>query len=199
MFHSLRMTAWLFLVCVAGLCGELRAQATVDIKIDSLELLVGQQTQLTLDVSADAKAKVVFPEIKKGSELTPGVEVVDVARADTQLLNDGARMLISQKYIITSFDSSLYYLPPMEVQVDGKVYKSKNLALNVLAIPVDTVNINNYDGPRDVMNLPFSWKEDWAPIFWYSLLLVVLVLLTLYLFMRYKDNKPIIRLSLIHI
>lgn len=194
MFHSLRMTAWLFLVCVAGLCGELRAQATVDIKIDSLELLVGQQTQLTLDVSADAKAKVVFPEIKKGSELTPGVEVVDVARADTQLLNDGARMLISQKYIITSFDSSLYYLPPMEVQVDGKVYKSKNLALNVLAIPVDTVNINNYDGPRDVMNLPFSWKEDWAPIFWYSLLLVVLVLFTLYLFMRYKDNKPIIRI-----
>ena len=96
MFHSLRMTAWLFLVCVAGLCGELRAQATVDIKIDSLELLVGQQTQLTLDVSADAKAKVVFPEIKKGSELTPGVEVVDVARADTQLLNDGGRMLLSQ-------------------------------------------------------------------------------------------------------
>lgn len=194
MIRKIRMAAWLFLVCVAGFWNDLCAQATVDIRIDSLELLVGQQTQLTLDVSADAKSKISFPEIKKGMELTPGVEVVEVAKADTQYLNEGARMTVSQKYVITSFDSSLYYLPPMEVQVDGKVYKSKNLALNVLAIPVDTVNINNYDGPRDVMNLPFSWKEDWEPIFWYTILLVVLVLLTLYLFMRYKDNKPIIRI-----
>lgn len=187
-------TALLLFLCVAGWCSGLYAQTSVDLRIDSLELLVGQQTRLTLEVSADAKARVTFPDIKKGSELTPGVEVVEVAPADTQYLNDGARMMVSREYLITSFDSALYYLPPMEVQVDGKVYPSKNLALNVLAIPVDTVNINHYDGPRDVMNLPFSWKEDWEPIFGYSLLFVVLVLLSLYLFMRYKDNKPIIRI-----
>lgn len=190
----MRVLAWLFAVIVAGWFNGLYAQTSVDIKIDSLELLVGQQTGLTLGVSTDAKAKVVFPEIKKGSELIPGVEVVDVAEPDTQFLNDGARMQLSQKYTITSFDSSLYYLPPMEVKVNGKVYKSKNLALNVLAVPVDTVNINNFDGPRDVMNLPFSWKEDWEPIFWFSVLFVFLVLVTLYLYMRYKDNKPIIRI-----
>lgn len=192
--HSIRLAAWFFLFCVVNCCGLLYAQTSVDIRIDSLELLVGQQTGLTLDVTADRQSKITFPDIKKGAELTPGVEVVDVAAADTQYLNDGARMTVTQKYVITSFDSALYYLPPMEVQVNGKVYKSKNLALNVLAIPVDTVHINNYDGPRDVMDLPFSWKEDWEPIFWYSLLLVLLVLLTLYLFMRYKDNKPIIRI-----
>lgn len=190
----MRVLACLLLIWVAGCFEGLYAQTSVNIKIDSLELLVGQQTQLTLDVSTDAKAKVTLPAIKKGAELTPGVEVVDVAEPDTQFLNDGARMQLTQKYTITSFDSALYYLPPMEVQVNGKVYKSKNLALNVLTVPVDTVNINNFDGPRDVMNLPFSWKEDWAPIFWFCVLFVLLVLVTLYLYMRYKDNKPIIRI-----
>lgn len=190
----MRVLAWLLLAFVTGYFENLYAQTSVDIRIDSLELLVGQQTQLTLDVSTDAKAKVTLPAIKKGAELIPGVEVIDVAEPDTQFLNDGARMQLSQKYTITSFDSSLYYLPPMEVMVNGKVYKSKNLALNVLAVPVDTVHINNFDGPRDVMDLPFSWKEDWASIFWFSVLFVLLVLITLYLYMRYKDNKPIIRI-----
>lgn len=194
MFHNRKLTAWLIVALMLCCTTDLLAQAAVDVRIDSLELLVGQQTRLTLDVSADAKAKIQLPEIKIGAELTPGVEVVEVAQPDTQMLNGGNRMQISQQYVITSFDSALYYLPPMEVMVDNKAYQSKNLALNVLAVPVDTLNINSYDGPRDVMNLPFSWKEDWQTVFGYSILLVFLVLLTLYLFMRYKDNKPIIRI-----
>ena len=50
MIRKIRMAAWLLIVCVAGFWNDLHAQATVDIRIDSLELLVGQQTQLTLDV-----------------------------------------------------------------------------------------------------------------------------------------------------
>ena len=41
-----------------------------------------------------------------------GVEIIDVAKPDTQLLNDGRRALITQEYTVTSFDSALYYLPP---------------------------------------------------------------------------------------
>ena len=43
---------------------------------------------------------------------------------DTTFLNEGKRLEIQQKYTITAWDSSFYYLPPFEVKVDGKEYKS---------------------------------------------------------------------------
>ena len=65
----------------------LSGQVTVDIKIDSLELLVGQQTGITLDVSMDSKQKLQLPNIKNGDELVPNVEVVDVASPDSIFMN----------------------------------------------------------------------------------------------------------------
>lgn len=169
------------------------AQVTVDVKIDSLELFVGQQTQITLEVSCDRKARLVMPQLSAGSELTKGVEVVEVEKPDTQLLNEGARQLVSQRYTVTSFDSALYYLPPFVVKVDCKDYSSKNLALRVLSIPVDTVHVDRFFGPDDIMEPPFSWA-DWTVIFWLSCLLLAWGILLAYLYIRYRDNKPIIKI-----
>lgn len=170
------------------------SQVTVDAKIDSLELLVGEQTGVTVDVSCDAGARLEWPALKSGSMVVPGVEVVDVLPVDTQKLNDGKRWLLSQKYIITSFDSALYYLPPFVVRVDSVPYESKSLALNVLTVPVDTLHTDRFFGPKDIMDLPFSWKEDWADIFNLSLLLLLLMIVGIYLYVRYRDNKPIIKI-----
>lgn len=183
---------WIFLVGLMS-AGMLEAQVTVDVKMDSLELRVGEQTRITLDVSADATAKVAMPGFKAGDMITPGVEIVDIAKADTQLLNEGARRLISQTYLVTSFDSALYYLPPFVVNVDGKEYESKNLALRVLSVPVDTVHVDRYYGPKEIMEVPFSWS-DWSLIFFLSVLLLLWVLALSYFYIRYRDNKPIIKI-----
>ena len=76
------------------------------------------------------------------------------------MLNDGRRSLITQEYTVTSFDSALYYLPPMEVLVDNKAYRSKALALKVYSMPVDTLHPDQFFGPKPVMKAPFAW-EDW--------------------------------------
>ena len=119
---------WLLLPFLL-MASVVEAQVTVDVRIDSLELWVGEQTRITLDVSTDTKSKLVMPQVKAGDMLTPGVEVVEVAKADTQQLNEGARRLVSQSYIVTSFDSALYYLPPLVVKVDGKEYQLNPLFL----------------------------------------------------------------------
>lgn len=191
-----KSSVWLFLLfCMASLWCPIRsvAQVTVDVKIDSLELFIGQQAHITLDVSCDSKSKLQMPAFKSGDMLVPGVEIVDVARPDTQMLNEGARRMVSQQYTVTSFDSSFYYLPPFEVKVDGKVHASKNLALRVLTVPVDTVHVDRFYGPKDIVDAPFSW-EDWRGIFWYSVLLLVWVLALSYFYIRYRDNKPIIKI-----
>ena len=78
------------------------AQVTVDAKIDSLQLLIGEQAKITLEVSLDANQKLQMPVVL--DTLVRGVEVLDIAKPDTQMLNEGKRMLIEQQYTITSFE-----------------------------------------------------------------------------------------------
>ena len=161
----------------AGVCaimlitaGQAQAQqVTVDASIDSLQLLIGEQAKVKLEISMDAKQKLQLPFLR--DTLVKGVEILDIAKPDTQMLNDGKRMLIKQEYTITSFDSALYYLPPFEVMVNGEPYRSKALA---------------------VREVPITW-DDVSAIVWLTLLMLALGGLAYYLFVRYKDNKPIIK------
>ena len=71
------------------------AQVTVDAKIDSLQLLIGEQAKITLEVSLEANQKLQMPGVL--DTLVRGVEVLDIAKPDTQMLNEGKRMLIEQE------------------------------------------------------------------------------------------------------
>ncbi len=181
------------LACAAALLTAGQAQAqnvTVDASIDSLQLLIGEQAKIKLEVSMDAKQKLQLPFLR--DTIIKGVEILDIAKPDTQMLNDGKRMLVRQEYTITSFDSALYYLPPFEVMVNGEPYRSKALAVKVYSVPVDTLHPEQFFGPKTVREVPITW-EDVSTIVWLTLLMLALGGLAYYLFTRYKDNKPIIK------
>ena len=72
-----------------------RAQVTVDASIDSLQLLIGEQAKIKLQVSMNANQRLQLPVLR--DTLVAGVEVLDIAKPDTQLLNDNKRLLISQE------------------------------------------------------------------------------------------------------
>lgn len=163
---------------------------TVDASIDSLQILIGEQAKIKLEVSYDANQKAQFPHFN--DTIVHGVEVIDVAKPDTQYLNDKQRLLVTQEYTVTSFDSALYYLPPLEVLVDNKVYKSKALALKVYSVPVDTLHPELFFPQKTIMEAPFSW-DDWKEIILASLLVIPLMILVIFLIIRFIDNKPIIR------
>jgi hypothetical protein len=165
-------------------------EVTVDAKIDSLELLIGEQAKVTLEVSLDANRNFQLPLLK--DTLVTGVEIVDVAKPDTQLLNAGKRMLVKQEYTVTSFDSALYYLPPFQVKVGDKVYSSKALALKVYSIPVDTLHPEQFFGPKEIHAVPLQWDDVKALVGWIVLLLAMGGL-AYFLTVRYRNNKPIIR------
>lgn len=186
------MKRYLFLITLlVALTGRAVAQSvTVDATIDSLQILIGEQAKIKLQVSLDTDKRAMFPVYT--DTLIRGVEIIDVAKPDTQLLNDGRRSLITQEYTVTSFDSALYYLPPMKVIVDNKPYLSKALALKVYSIPVDTLHPDQFFGPKTVMQAPFAW-EDWYVAIACVLLFAPFLLLLIYLVKRIRDNKPIIR------
>lgn len=186
------MKKYLFLIVLFSIWAtkSVAQSVTVDASIDSLQILIGEQAKVKLEVSVDADKRAIFPAYR--DTLVRGVEIVDVAKPDTQYLNDKKRLLITQEYTITSFDSALYYLPPMEVLVDNKPYRSKALALKVYSMPVDTLHPDQFFGPKPEMNAPFVW-EDWYATITAGVLLIPFGLLLVYLIMRIFDNKPIIR------
>lgn len=166
------------------------SQVSVDIKIDSMQILIGEQTNLTLNVTAKEGSHIMLPSFKPSQYLIPGVEVLDASEADTSHLENGL-FKITKKYLLTSFDENLYYLPPMNVTVNGKAYKSKSLALKVVTVPVDTLHPEKFFPPKDVQDNPFLWSE-WSLTFWLSVWVVLIGVATCYLWIRLKENKPII-------
>ena len=148
--------------------------------IEPIEMLIGEQAQITLQVQTDGNAKIEWPSLQPRQMLVPGVEVIG-----TQQLSE-TTMLIT----LTSFDGALYHLPPLKVKVNGKEQKTADLALKVVEVEVDTTQMNKFFPPKDVQDNPFQWS-DWATAFWLSVLMLVLMALTYYLFLRLRDNKPI--------
>lgn len=167
-----------------------KAQVSVEQSIDSVGILIGQQAHLRLWVSIPDGASLTWPKIKERQYIIPGVEVVDVTKPDT-IVHEGNTLKVERRYTITSFNESLYAIPPLVVKVNGKKHKGTTSALKVVTMDVDTLHPYQFFGPKDVQNNPFLWTE-WAPYFWLSFLVVILYVTAFYLFIRLKQNKPII-------
>ena len=184
----MKKTLLLIILSVGTLVAS--AQVTVEAAIDSIEMLIGEQVHVTLTATMKEGSKVEFPVFKPMQQLIPGVEVLKSTELGTKG-KDGGFVDRQVVYTLTSFDDTLYYLPPFVVKVDGKPYESKSLALKVVGIEVDTTRVDQFFGPKDVQDNPFLWS-DWSLLFWLSVLMLVLMAVGYYLYMRLRDNKPII-------
>lgn len=157
------------------------AQSSVTANIEPIEMMIGEQATVTLTVQAADDAKVEWPTFQPRQMLVPDVEVLN-----TQRLSDRTMVIT-----LTSFDGNLYHLPPFKVKINGKEQQSADLALKVVEVEVDTTQLNKFFPPKDVQDNPFLWS-DWSLSFWLSVLLLVLIALCGYLYLRLRDNKPII-------
>ena len=94
MFVSLTMSIW--------------SQVTIDQKIDTMQILIGEQTKLTLSVTLDEKHhKVSFPKFERSQYITPGVEVLECSNIDTLGVEDN---LINTASLIRLLHSTRNYI-----------------------------------------------------------------------------------------
>jgi len=163
------------------------AQVKVESRISSMEMLIGQQVKVDVNVTCSPSAQVIFPQT---AQMPQGIEFLGAIENPDEQASDG-QLLRSRSYVLTSFDDTLYYIPPMTVTVDGKEYKTNQLALKVLTVEVDTLHLDQYRPAHGVQANPFLWA-DWSLLFWLSVLMLVLLAVDYYLYLRLRDNKPII-------
>lgn len=168
---------------------KVSAKVSVEARIDSIQMLIGQQAHVLVQAVAGKSQAVVMPAFQPQQQLAPGVELVEQGERTEEPIDDNTTRY-SQSYTVTSFDAALYYLPPFTVAVDGKEYKTKSLALKVLGIEVDTVHVDKFCGPKGVQDNPFLWSE-WAVPFWLGVALMLLLILDFIGYLRLRNGKPI--------
>ena len=165
------------------------AQVVVEMKLDTAEIVVGQQVQLTTSVSTDAGKQVTFPSFNKEKELVKGLEVVRHSKVDTAYLNDRKRVKLSRKYTLTAFDSAFFSIPPMEVEVAGEKHvASAPVGLKVNTVLVDTTQLDQFAGPHTVVPQAFTWRNH---LYLLSMVLWVVLLLIFVIAIRLTRRKPL--------
>lgn len=172
-----------------GFVMNTNAQVTVTQKVDSLKILIGDQTQMHLSITAPEGSRIQWPRLKERQMLTPGVEIVSL-KTDTANARGGLKR-VTRHFTLTSFDERVYLLPALKVKVNGREYAGSQAPLKVLTIPVDTLHPNIFYPPKDVQDNPFQWSE-WSGAFWMSVLALMLCALFIFLLVRLRQNKPII-------
>ncbi len=195
--EKLKLLRWMKVILLAfGICHlspvcAVAQSVSVEATINPIEIFVGQQAQVRVTATMKEGSTAVFPVFQPNQQITPGVEVLGSTDEGVHGKENGY-IERSVVYTLTSFYDTLYYLPPFVVNVDGKESKSKSLALKVLTIEVDTLHPEQFFGPKGVQDNPFLW-EEWASAFWLSVLLLLLLAVGYYLYLRLRDNKPIIK------
>ena len=91
------------------------AQGSVEAKIDPIEMLIGEQAEVTLTVQAADDAKVEWPTYQPRQQLVPGVEVLNFHHPTSNTMT----------LTLTSFDGKLYALPPFVVKINGSGFRVK--------------------------------------------------------------------------
>ena len=139
--------------------GNLLLAIVVSAAIDSTTLMLGDQTDLHLQVTHEASEQVQMPVF--GETLQPGIEIVDRTIVDTLKLSDG-RLQLNQYLTLTSFKDSLFSIDPIAVVSGGDTFWTDPLALNIIQ-PFEVDTTLAITDIKDIERAPIWW---WGIIRW---------------------------------
>lgn len=158
----------------------------VSASIDSTTLMLGDQTDLHLQVTQDASERVSMPVF--GEQLQDGIEIVDKTIVDTVTLPDG-RLQLNQFLTLTSFKDSLFAIEPIAVASGEDTFWTESMALNVIQ-PFEVDSSLAITDIKDIEKAPIWW---WGIIRWILLAIGLIGLgIGLYFLWRWyeKHRKP---------
>ena len=160
------------------------AQVQVTASVDSTKILIGGRSHYFITVYAPKGTKISFPEFNNKKEIVSDVEVLS-AKSDTADANGKVR--IRRIYTITAWDAKRYTIPAQKVIVGGTTKTTGNVALDVQAVPIDTVKSIPMP-PDDIQKVPFSWTE-WVPVILLFALAFILICIAFYLYKSLRRKK----------
>jgi len=176
--------------CLLPVCAQ---EVSVKATIDSTVLLIGQQSKMHLEISGPATLKYAFP-VFQGDTLVNGIEILQTGRLDTLEIGNN-QIRLRTDYVITSFDSGLYYIPPVKILAGVDTVESNYLALKVMTYSVDTAKVTIFD-IKGVQKPPFVLADYYMLMLWVLLAYALILLLIWYILRKkYGLNKEYSKLD----
>ncbi|PYF68987.1 BatD family protein [Pedobacter nutrimenti] len=170
-------------------CQVKAQQAQVKAHLDKSSMAIGDQVTLSVVVSLPPKGQVAFPLLK--DSLSSKILLVGQGKTDTvpDQAQPGNR-LITQRYILTSFEPGLQQIPSLQLQTGTEKLNTEALSLQVNGVKVDTTKaIYDIKQPLTVSYTFIDWlKDHWAWIL-IPVLGILLVAGVWYYLKKRKGNK----------
>lgn len=162
--------------------------------LDTSSIKIGEQTRLHLSIkyrSDKPGLKIKWPVLK--DTIIKQIELVSESKIDTSVpdKNDLITFIQSRTYIITSFDSGYFAIPPFRFIINDseEIAETEPLLLQVNMLKVDTTqNIKDIKAPFEE---PFQWRELIPYVLW-SIAILAVIAGIIYLIIKYRRKKPVI-------
>lgn len=199
--HRVTATLALCLLVVASLSAQ---KASVQATVQPTEILIGEQALINLKVITPKDKTIYFPVYE--TEIVPGIEVIAMLPPDTIIENNV--MTLDCKYIITSFDSTLYFVPYIPVFDGTDTIYSNSFGLKVVSPElsdstlayIEKINRGETDSLdfrqlqlydiKPIRKAPFVWK-DYLWVLWiiFGIMLFLLLIAAIIYFILKKKRK----------
>lgn len=203
---SKKMYCFMLAVLLLFISVESQAQkATVRVTVEPSEIMIGEQAVVNLEVIAPIGRTIMFPVYE--DTIVSGIEVLGMLPTDTTM---SEVMKLNQRYIITSFDSTLYHVPFMPILDGQDTLKSNDFGLKVMSPELSDTTLAYLDklkkqetdsidfvqlGIREpyadaVLKAPFVWKDylDYILYILIAFLVFALIAIGVLLYVK-KRNK----------
>lgn len=179
-------------------------RASAHATIHPTEILIGEQALIDLKVITPKDKVISFPVYE--NEIVPGIEVIAMLPPDTVIENNV--MTLNFRYVVTSFDSTLYHVPFLPIFDGTDTIFSNSFGLKVTSPELSDSTLSYLDkinrGETDsidfkelqiydikpIRKAPFVWT-DFLWILWLVLgvaLLLALIGLIIYFIVNKKKK-----------
>lgn len=190
--------------CLISVVSLVAQKASVQATVQPTEILIGEQALINLKVITPKDKVIHFPVYER--EIVPGIEVIAMLPPDTIIENNV--MTLNFKYLITSFDSTLYHVPHIPVFDGTDTIYSNSFGLKVTSPELSDSTLTYLErmnrGETDsidfrqlqlndikpVRKTPFVWT-DYLWILWIVLgimLIIALIGFVIYLVLKKKKK-----------
>lgn len=193
----MRKNIFISLIIIAFLTQKVLSQdINVVTRLDTNVMLIGDQVRLHIGISVPVKSSVTWPLI--GDTILGHIRVLNRTKIDSAFSTDRKVLKLNQSFLLTSFDSGFYAIPPVRFFIQqppdtAKIARqSTPLFLTIHSVHVDTtLAIKPIKGP---IKIPISFREI-LPWIIGGVLVIALVYFIIYYLRKRKKAEPLFRLK----
>jgi len=190
-------------LCLISITSLVAQKASVQATVQPTEIMIGEQALINLKVITPKDKVIHFPVYEK--EIVPGIEVITMLPPDTIIENNV--MTLNFKYVVTSFDSTLYHIPHIPFFDGTDTIYSNSFGLKVTSPELsdstlaylEKINTGETDSIdfkqlqlndiKPVRKAPFVWT-DYLWILWIAMgAILVLGLIGFIIYLVLKKKK----------